>query len=446
MRPFGALIFALFIGASAACTVTIESWHSSPTCQGASTLRTIAANNTCQFEENGEYVVALVRGDVLTATSFESSTCDAESIAAEPTNYVRGQCTELGGGLSAIASWIDSPQCVPFAEKEPEFDANKQISPCYFSDLYKLPGQSYQEFVCHEVKDGSSVVFEASSENSGATFSLAVFEDAEYQKWLAGSKALCVNSDCVATDSAPKFGTYAAGAQGSPYHIIVMNSAQDVESWAVFDLTVSVSVGAAVDVHESSPTGGPPPPPSPHPPPPPHPHPPPPPHPSPPPPHPPTPPPPHPPTPPPPHPPTPPPPHPPTPPPPHPPTPPPPHPPTPPPPHPPTPPPPHPPTPPTPPPPHPTPPPPPPPGPPVCAALRKAIPKGCYESPDCDYVYCKVRPAVFATDPATPASSNTDIKEVTNDKKLFQRESMVMYANINSSLSFQTSRTKIVPD
>eukprot|EP01116_Phalansterium_solitarium_P003932 TRINITY_DN1477_c0_g1_i1.p1 TRINITY_DN1477_c0_g1~~TRINITY_DN1477_c0_g1_i1.p1 ORF type:complete len:511 (+),score=93.18 TRINITY_DN1477_c0_g1_i1:97-1629(+) len=360
VRAFALLAF-LCIGAFAdsQCLVTLQTWRSSSSCTGAAEVKTITADNNCHWD-GGEHLIAVIRGTTLITTYFENDNCSAEFISAEPTKYINGQCTELGGGVSAIATWVRGSACG--GDDSSSDSSLKQTEPCYWSDYYKLPGQSFQEFVCHDVADGSTIVFDSSSDSGTDAYSIALFGDRDFQLWAAGEKAFCVNVDCITSDTLPKFGSYSVDAANGPYHIVLVNP-NDAKSSAVFDLTVSVSVGNAAAAGGEAVTGSPPPPP----------------------PHPPTPPPPHPPTPPPPHPPTPPPPHPPTPPPPHPPTPPPPHPPTPPPPHPPTPPPPHPP----PPPPHPpTPPPPPPPGPIACKQIRTAISNDCTESPKCNAAAC----------------------------------------------------------
>jgi len=233
-------LFVVMVAGTWGCSVTVKTWQQSSVCGGeAAESRTFTANNTCVFTDGGEYVLATVSDGVLLTTYFERSTCSAELISAEPAKYPHNMCVQLGGGVSAIASWaLDSPDCAVTSVRE------GQAAPCFWSDFTTLPGQSYRDFLCHSVGDDSIIMYESSSDNKDA-FGLAVFTDSEFASWVAGNKTSCVNTDCTREDSNPKLGSYTVNSAGSPYHVIFTNPGAAASS-ATFDMSISVSVGSLV--------------------------------------------------------------------------------------------------------------------------------------------------------------------------------------------------------
>eukprot|EP01116_Phalansterium_solitarium_P024660 TRINITY_DN9094_c0_g1_i1.p1 TRINITY_DN9094_c0_g1~~TRINITY_DN9094_c0_g1_i1.p1 ORF type:complete len:376 (-),score=45.35 TRINITY_DN9094_c0_g1_i1:167-1183(-) len=138
--------------------------------------------------------------------------------------------------------------------------ADKQAAPCFWQSTVDLSGQSYKEFLCANVEDGSSLVYEASSVSGYDEFSLLTFTDKQYAAWSQGLQAICSNAGCDRKDSYSKSGSLRVSAADAPFHVVLIHAAEESKT-AQFEAMVSVSVGAAF-IPGGQLTGGPPPPPA----------------------------------------------------------------------------------------------------------------------------------------------------------------------------------------
>eukprot|EP01116_Phalansterium_solitarium_P011219 TRINITY_DN2683_c0_g1_i1.p1 TRINITY_DN2683_c0_g1~~TRINITY_DN2683_c0_g1_i1.p1 ORF type:complete len:322 (+),score=106.59 TRINITY_DN2683_c0_g1_i1:52-1017(+) len=147
----------------------------------------------------------------------------------------------------------------------------KQMEPCFWTNVIALEAGTANEFFCTGVADGSSVSYTVSSVSGYDEFRVLVLSDAAYTAWrradnLTAEAQACVNSgDCHRADAYSKAGSYNIGAAGSPYRLVVVNTADGkAAADADFDVVVSVSVGEAEIVDVVTLTGNPPPPPPPN--------------------------------------------------------------------------------------------------------------------------------------------------------------------------------------
>jgi len=123
--------------------------------------------------------------------------------------------------------------------------AAQLASPCFWDETIRLDGQTYRDFKCSELQEGSSIAFDISSDSGFDDFAVLVLPEKEFVAWLKGDEARCSNVDCLRKDSYAKLGSARLSTAAAPYHVVVLHSA-DAGKAADFHATVSISVGAVI--------------------------------------------------------------------------------------------------------------------------------------------------------------------------------------------------------